>query len=64
MSYSVLYTENFLNDARRLAKKYTSFKNDLQGLIKSHELNPTKGTPLGLSYALPSQAKERANLEE
>ena len=47
MNYNVLYTQNFLKDAKRLAKKYTSFKNDIEGLIRNLEQNPTQGKPLG-----------------
>jgi hypothetical protein len=65
MNFSVLYTENFLKDARRLVKKYASLKNDLQGLIRSLELNPTKGIPLGkncfkIRLAIASKVKGKS----
>jgi len=47
MSYNVLYTENFRKEAKRLAKKYTSLKTDIEALIGSLEQNPTQGKSLG-----------------
>ncbi|MGI6339269.1 MAG: type II toxin-antitoxin system RelE/ParE family toxin [Bacteroidales bacterium] len=47
MSYNVLYTENFLKEAKRLAKKYISLKSDIAALIESLEQDPTQGKSLG-----------------
>jgi mRNA-degrading endonuclease RelE of RelBE toxin-antitoxin system len=47
MSYNVLYTENFLKEAKRLAKKYISLKSDIATLIESLEQDPTQGKSLG-----------------
>jgi mRNA-degrading endonuclease RelE of RelBE toxin-antitoxin system len=47
MSFNVLYTENFRKEAKQLAKKYTSFSDDLEMLITDLERNPIQGKPLG-----------------
>ncbi|HBX53597.1 MAG: hypothetical protein A2275_11820 [Bacteroidetes bacterium RIFOXYA12_FULL_35_11] len=47
MNYSVLTTENFEKEARRLIKKYGSLKNEIADLIQDLQINPTQGTPLG-----------------
>ncbi|HLF45419.1 MAG TPA: type II toxin-antitoxin system RelE/ParE family toxin [Chitinophagaceae bacterium] len=47
MSYNVLYTENFRKEAKRLAKKYTSLKTDIEALIESLEKDPAQGKSLG-----------------
>lgn len=47
MNYNVLYTENFRKEAKRLAKKYTSLKTDIEALIGSLEQNPAQGKSLG-----------------
>ena len=39
-------TPVFESDAKRLAKHYPSFKEDLKDLAKSLEKNPNQGTPL------------------
>jgi len=49
MSFSVLYTRNFLKEAKRLAKKYKSLKIDIANLIESLEQDPTQGVSLGKS---------------
>ncbi len=48
MSYSVLYTENFHKEAKRLAKKYISLKSDIEGLIESLEQYPMQGKSGGV----------------
>ncbi len=47
MSYNVLFTENFRKEAKRLAKKYSSLKTDIESLIESLEHNPLQGNSLG-----------------
>ncbi|AEV32235.1 hypothetical protein Oweho_1230 [Owenweeksia hongkongensis DSM 17368] len=47
MSYEILITPNFKREFKRLAKKYSSLKNDLSKLIVDLKENPTTGTYLG-----------------
>ena len=47
MNYNVFYTENFRKDAKRLAKKHSSLKRDIEILIGSLEKDPVQGKPLG-----------------
>lgn len=47
MSYSVVLSENFRKEAKRLSKKYASLKSELAELFSLLEENPTFGTPLG-----------------
>jgi mRNA-degrading endonuclease YafQ of YafQ-DinJ toxin-antitoxin module len=47
MSYNVLYTGNFRKEAKRLAKKHVSLKNDIETLINNLEHTPAQGKPLG-----------------
>ena len=47
MNYNVFYTENFRKDAKRLAKKHSSLKKDIEFLIGSLEQDPVQGKPLG-----------------
>lgn len=47
MNYSIELTANFKKEAKRLSKKYPSFKSELSELINQLEVNPTLGTPLG-----------------
>jgi hypothetical protein len=47
MSYSVIPIELFKREAKRLAKKYSSLKDELSELSKALERNPEIGTPLG-----------------
>lgn len=47
MSFNIELTEQFKKEAKRLAKKYPSLKNDLQTLGEQLLDNPTKGIPLG-----------------
>lgn len=49
MSYKVVYTDNFAREARQLAKKHRSLKNDLEHLIQSLEQDPAQGRSLGKS---------------
>lgn len=47
MNYKVELSEHFKQEAKRLAKKYSSLKAKLQDLFETLENNPTIGTPLG-----------------
>ena len=47
MSYSVIPIDRFKKEAKRLAKKYTSLKDDLLELSKTLSRNPQAGKPLG-----------------
>lgn len=47
MSFNLKTTNNFDQEAKSLAKKYPSLKNDLRQLSQSLQQNPTKGQPLG-----------------
>lgn len=49
MSYNIIPTDNFNREAKKLAKKHRSLKNDLIALHKELLENPTKGTHLGNS---------------
>jgi len=50
MSYSVSSIPLFDKQAKRLAKKYPSLKNDLLGLIEKLTDEPDKGTALGNNF--------------
>ena len=50
MSFSVHTLPDFEKEAKRLAKKYPSFKTDLTLLIESLQRNPTQGTALGNDF--------------
>ncbi len=43
MSYNVKTIPNFEKQAKKLAKKYVSFKNDLAELIESLSIDPKQG---------------------
>ncbi|WP_417429810.1 type II toxin-antitoxin system RelE/ParE family toxin [Halpernia sp.] len=47
MSYKVELSEHFKKDAKRLARKYASLKEELAELFTQLENDPTLGTPLG-----------------
>ncbi len=62
MSYNVESIPLFDKQAKRLAKKYPSLKNDLAGLFESLADNPGQGTALGNSFyktRLPIASKGR-----
>jgi mRNA-degrading endonuclease RelE of RelBE toxin-antitoxin system len=65
MNYNVLYTENFRKEAKRLAKKYASLKNEIEVLIDHLEQNPIKGIPIGkncfkIRLAISSKGKGKS----
>lgn len=47
MSYSIVYTDHFERELKRLSKKYKSIRGDLALLISDLEINPIQGQPLG-----------------
>jgi hypothetical protein len=47
MSYNIIPTDNFNREAKHLAKKYYTLKNDLLSLRAELQENPNLGTPLG-----------------
>ena len=47
MSYSILVSDNFKKEAKKLIKKYASLKNELAILFEELQENPTLGTSLG-----------------
>jgi mRNA-degrading endonuclease RelE of RelBE toxin-antitoxin system len=50
MSFSARTLPNFEKEVKRLAKKYSSLKKDLLGLIESLEKMPQQGDPLGNDF--------------
>lgn len=49
MNFRILVTRNFQKEAKRLAKKYPSLKNELSELSTQLLSNPFIGTPIGKS---------------
>jgi hypothetical protein len=49
MGFDVKLTGRFLRDVKSLIRKYSSFVKDLEGLVRSLEINPNMGVPLGHS---------------
>ncbi len=47
MNFSVIPSDKFKKDAKRLIKKYPSLKQELAELGTKLALNPDLGTPLG-----------------
>ena len=47
MSYNIYTTDNFERELKKLAKKYSSIKNDFKSLLNSLKENPKQGQPLG-----------------
>lgn len=47
MSYSIVLTDNFRKEAKKLQKKYPSLKKELEELGRLLAENPTTGTHLG-----------------
>lgn len=65
MPFSVEATTEFLSEAKRLAKKYSSLKTDLTLLIQDLSLNPQRGTPIGknaykIRLAITSKGKGKS----
>ena len=47
MSYSIITSENFVKELKRLAKRYPSIKQDMASLGETLVENPIQGSPLG-----------------
>ena len=47
MPFKIEATPEFLSEAKKLAKKYSSLKNDISRLAEQLKENPTLGTALG-----------------
>ncbi len=65
MNYDVITSENFVRELKRLAKKYSSLKNDVNLLGEKLTLDPTQGTPLGkdcfkIRLAIESKGKGKS----
>lgn len=66
MPFKIEATPEFLNEAKKLAKKYPSLKNDIAGLAEKLTTNPTLGTPLGkdaykIRLAITSKGKGKSS---
>lgn len=65
MSYSIVPTNNFKKEAKRLIKKYASLKSELERLNDELEENPIIGTHLGndiykIRLAIASKGKGKS----
>lgn len=65
MSYSIKTIPYFDRQARRLARKFKSFKNELAELFDSLQVDPKQGTPLGndcykIRIAIKSKGKGKS----
>jgi mRNA-degrading endonuclease RelE of RelBE toxin-antitoxin system len=65
MSYSIVLTDNFKREVKKLVKKYRSLKAELKNLGDQLAENPTLGTPLGngvykLRLAISSKGKGKS----
>lgn len=65
MSYKIIFTPLFLAQAKRLSKKYASFKSDLASLEPELSSNPELGIDLGnglfkIRLAIKSKGKEKS----
>jgi mRNA-degrading endonuclease RelE of RelBE toxin-antitoxin system len=47
MPFKIEATREFVNEAKKLSKKYSSLKNDIAGLAALLSSDPEQGTPLG-----------------
>ncbi len=66
MSYSIKTVPYFDRQAKRLARKFASFKNELAELLDSLEVDPTQGTALGndcykIRVAIKSKGKGKSD---
>jgi mRNA-degrading endonuclease RelE of RelBE toxin-antitoxin system len=66
MPFKIEATPEFLNEAKKLARKYPSLKNDLSILSEQLLSNPKSGTPLGndvfkIRMAITSKGKGKSS---
>ena len=63
MSYSIKVSSSFAKEAKRLAKKYPSFKKDYELFLESLQENPLQGDELTLGkFVWLSSQKVKVNL--
>jgi mRNA-degrading endonuclease RelE of RelBE toxin-antitoxin system len=65
MNFSIVYTDHFERELKRLSKKYKSIREDLEVLISDLEINPIQGQPLGkdcykIRIAIASKGKGKS----
>jgi mRNA-degrading endonuclease RelE of RelBE toxin-antitoxin system len=65
MSYNIQLSSRFQREAKRLAKKYASFRNELNELKISLQQNPMLGTPIAqgcykIRIAIESKGKGKS----
>lgn len=65
MPFELIPTPQFLKEAKALAKKYPSLKNDLNSLAEELQANPATGEPLGkdcykIRLAISSKGKGKS----
>ena len=65
MNYEIIVKPTFQREAKRLAKHYSSFKEDFVSLIDDLEQNPLLGTDLGhglrkVRMKIPSKGKGKS----
>ena len=65
MSYKFNYTPEFERQVKRLSKRHSSLKSDLEILIKSLKEDPQQGQPLGyncykIRFAITSKSKGKS----
>jgi mRNA-degrading endonuclease RelE of RelBE toxin-antitoxin system len=65
MPFKIEATPEFLNEAKKLAKKYPSVKNDIAGLAEQLTTNPTQGISPGkdaykIRLAITSKGKGKS----
>ncbi len=65
MNYSIVLSDVFKKEAKRLSKKYPSLKSELEKLGNELSKNPTYGTPLGndvykIRLAIASKGKGKS----
>jgi len=65
MNFSVIPSDKFKKEAKRLTKKFPSLKKELAELASTLEIDPRNGTPLGnntykIRIAIKSKGKGRS----
>ncbi|BDD07414.1 type II toxin-antitoxin system RelE/ParE family toxin [Aureibacter tunicatorum] len=65
MSYSIIATQNFRKEIKKLNKKYSSLKTDFSALLEVLESDPKKGIDLGnncykIRMAISSKGKGKS----
>lgn len=65
MSYNIIAVPQFKKELKKLAKKYTSIKNEFAEFLESIEQDPEQGTSLGkncykIRFAIKSKGKGKS----